>query len=51
MSLRAFHSRNRRDLSHGCIRVEDPVARAEWVLGPHSGWTCDKIEAAMHGNL
>ncbi|MBM4200513.1 MAG: hypothetical protein FJ189_04435, partial [Gammaproteobacteria bacterium] len=26
-------ARTRRDFSHGCIRVADPVALAEWVLG------------------
>jgi murein L,D-transpeptidase YcbB/YkuD len=25
-------SRDRRDFSHGCVRVADPVALAEWVL-------------------
>lgn len=36
----------RRDFSHGCIRVEDPVALALWVLrDPH--WTTDRILAAM----
>jgi murein L,D-transpeptidase YcbB/YkuD len=38
--------RSRRDFSHGCIRVEDPVALASWVLhDPH--WTTDRILAAM----
>ena len=27
----------RRDFSHGCIRVEDPVALAEWVLRDTAG--------------
>lgn len=42
-------SRTRRDFSHGCIRVEDPAALAEWVLRDLPGWTPEKIEAAMHG--
>ena len=25
-------ARTRRDFSHGCIRLEDPQAMAEWVL-------------------
>jgi murein L,D-transpeptidase YcbB/YkuD len=42
-------SRARRDFSHGCIRVEDPAAFAEWVLRDKPGWTRDKIEQAMQG--
>jgi murein L,D-transpeptidase YcbB/YkuD len=43
-------SRTRRDFSHGCIRAEDPVALAEWVLRENEGWTKDRIVAAMnHG--
>ena len=30
-------SRTRRDFSHGCIRAEDPVALAEWVLQGERG--------------
>lgn len=41
--------RARRDFSHGCIRVEDPVRLAEWVLADRGEWTRDKIEAAMQG--
>lgn len=42
--------RARRDFSHGCIRVEDPVKLAEWVLADRSAeWPRDKIEAAMKG--
>jgi murein L,D-transpeptidase YcbB/YkuD len=40
-------SRSRRDFSHGCIRVEDPVALAAWVLRDKPEWTVDKIQAAM----
>jgi murein L,D-transpeptidase YcbB/YkuD len=41
-------SRSRRDFSHGCIRVEDPVGLAEWILQGNGGWTQDKIVAAMN---
>jgi murein L,D-transpeptidase YcbB/YkuD len=41
-------SRTRRDFSHGCIRVEDPVALAEWVLQGSDGWSIDKIVEAMN---
>jgi L,D-transpeptidase YcbB len=27
--------RPRRDFSHGCVRVEDPAALAQWVLAEH----------------
>ena len=39
----------RRDFSHGCIRVENPEDLAEWVLRKQSGWSRDRIEAAMQG--
>lgn len=39
--------RARRDLSHGCVRVADPVALAEWVLSEQPGWPRERIEAAM----
>src|SRR6185436_16464975 len=42
-------SRSRRDFSHGCVRVEDPVALAEWVLNDRPEWTRDGILAAMNG--
>ncbi len=41
--------RARRDFSHGCVRVEDPVALAQWVLKNEPGWTRERIEAAMAG--
>jgi murein L,D-transpeptidase YcbB/YkuD len=41
--------RSRRDFSHGCIRVEDPVALAEWAMGTDPAWTQDAIRAAMNG--
>jgi len=43
-------SRARRDFSHGCVRVEDPVALAEWVLKEEPAWTRDRILAAMNGD-
>ena len=39
----------RRDFSHGCVRVEDPVALAQWVLKDQPGWTRERIRAAMAG--
>ena len=43
-------ARSRRDFSHGCIRVEDPVALAAWVLRGKPEWTVDKIRATMSGD-
>ncbi|MDP9190148.1 MAG: L,D-transpeptidase family protein [Acidobacteriota bacterium] len=45
----ALFSRTRRDFSHGCIRVEDPVALAEWTLRGQDEWTKKKIESAIGG--
>lgn len=43
----SLFSQTRRDFSHGCIRVEDPNALAEWVLRNNLSWTRDRIEAAF----
>lgn len=43
----SLFARQRRDFSHGCIRVEDPVALAHWVLRDKPEWTEEKIRAAM----
>jgi murein L,D-transpeptidase YcbB/YkuD len=45
----ALFSRTRRDFSHGCIRVEDPVALAEWVLSQKPDWTREKIKSTIDG--
>lgn len=42
-------ARSRRDFSHGCIRVEDPAALAEWVLADLPGWSRDDVVGAMQG--
>jgi L,D-transpeptidase YcbB len=39
--------RARRDFSHGCIRVEAPVALAQFVLQNDPRWTQQRIETAM----
>jgi murein L,D-transpeptidase YcbB/YkuD len=43
-------SKARRDFSHGCIRVEDPVALAAWVLRDRPEWGVDRIRAVMNGD-
>lgn len=40
--------RTRRDFSHGCVRVEDPEALAEFVLKSKDGWDRQRISNAMH---
>jgi murein L,D-transpeptidase YcbB/YkuD len=40
-------AQTRRDFSHGCVRVEDPVSLAEWVLSEQREWTRERILAAM----
>jgi murein L,D-transpeptidase YcbB/YkuD len=37
-----------RALSHGCIRVEKPVALAEYVMQDRPEWTAERITTAMH---
>lgn len=48
-SARWLFQKERRDLSHGCIRVEKPEKLAEWVLRGQPGWTPERIDAAIHG--
>ena len=42
--------KDQRALSHGCIRVEDPVALAHYVMSDRPDWTPERIETAMHAN-
>jgi L,D-transpeptidase YcbB len=42
-------ARARRDFSHGCIRAEDPVALANWVLRDQPAWPPDSVNAALRG--
>ncbi len=46
---RELFARSRRDFSHGCVRVADPAALAEWPLREQPGWNRGAIEAAMNG--
>lgn len=43
----SLFQRDRRDFSHGCIRVEDPVALARFVLENEPEWTPERIRQAM----
>ncbi|MGN6391606.1 MAG: L,D-transpeptidase family protein [Gemmatimonadales bacterium] len=44
---RKLFDREQRTLSHGCVRVENPVQLAEFVLDGQQGWNQDRIEAAL----
>lgn len=40
--------RHRRALSHGCIRLEDPAAFAEYLLADDKEWDAERIKDAMN---
>lgn len=44
---KSLFRRSRRDFSHGCVRVADPRALAEFVLDGQPGWDSQRIDAAM----
>ena len=39
--------RSKRAMSHGCVRVEDPVKLAGYVLAPQGDWTEQRISEAI----
>lgn len=43
----ALFGRPRRDFSHGCVRVEQPVSLAHWLLHDQPQWTEARIQQAM----
>ena len=43
-------NRDKRDLSHGCVRVEEPVQLAQFVLQDDPSWTKERISKAMGGS-
>ncbi len=45
---KALFERTRRDASHGCIRLGDPLALAKFLLRDQVEWTDDAIRTAMH---
>lgn len=44
----ALFSRLGRAFSHGCVRVEEPLELAKYVLRDQSRWTPEAIVSAMH---
>jgi murein L,D-transpeptidase YcbB/YkuD len=47
---RQLFARSRRDFSHGCVRLADPVSLAEWALKERPEWTRSAILGAMEGS-
>lgn len=45
---KGFFKRDERDLSHGCIRLSDPVKMANYLLQNSKLWTPEKIDSAMN---
>lgn len=43
--------RDFRALSHGCVRIQQPVALAEYLLKDLPSWNAPRIEKAMHAGL
>lgn len=48
-SAKSLFAEQRRDFSHGCIRLEKPEELAAWVLRGQAGWSRDRIDDAIHG--
>jgi len=46
---RGLFAASKRAFSHGCVRVENPFALAETVLGPDSGWSEEKVKRLVGG--
>jgi murein L,D-transpeptidase YcbB/YkuD len=44
---RALFARSERAFSHGCVRLEQPIALAEYVLRGAPAWHRDKILATI----
>jgi murein L,D-transpeptidase YcbB/YkuD len=43
-------SQDVRDLSHGCIRVDQPADLVAWVLRNNPGWDLERVKATMNGD-
>jgi murein L,D-transpeptidase YcbB/YkuD len=46
---RQLFARSTRAFSHGCIRVAEPAALAQWLLQNDPAWTAEQIATAMNG--
>ncbi len=45
----SLFERATRSFSHGCVRVQDPVSLAQYLLRDQPEWTKERIDEAMHG--
>jgi murein L,D-transpeptidase YcbB/YkuD len=49
--LRGLFATSRRDYSHGCVRVEEPMRLAEFLMGGASrGWSAAKFQSLLGTN-
>ena len=46
----SLFARASRSFSHGCVRVEQPVALAEYLLRDQPEWSPERIQEAMHAD-
>ncbi len=49
-SSRHLFARTQRDLSHGCVRVEDPMALARLILQDSPGWDDERLADAANAD-
>lgn len=45
---KSLFAESKRAFSHGCIRIQEPVRLAKYLLKDYPEWTDEKIEAAMN---
>jgi murein L,D-transpeptidase YcbB/YkuD len=48
---RGFFKRAQRNFSHGCIRVENPMELAEFVLASNGNWDHGKIKSSINSRI
>jgi L,D-transpeptidase YcbB len=48
---RFLFDKQARAFSHGCMRVQDPVRFAEFILGEDKGWSSAQVQALLSGPL